>query len=208
MKVFSRVTAAAAVGLILCSMFMLLVTTIFRGPIMERFFNSPALFYPFRWYSLLNPYFLLCLLQIVCIFPMIFLGGRKKCVLWIEIVLILLMVFCIPAVIRLADYLCYNLFYVFRSLDYRVHWGEEAAEYYAELLRERWLEILFKQFQRALTWEWIRSYLIEPIWGSEEYQYIQDVASWAMGAARLGQVLGFVSIGASMAGAVKAKKKN
>ena len=106
MKIFARITAAVAVLLIICSLLLLTVTTLLQGPI-AGCFSDIRQFMP-EWlltWKINVPWmaFLTCFMQILCIAPMIFLAGRKKGGIWIEIVLLALLLVGIPAFRCLVD---------------------------------------------------------------------------------------------------------
>ena len=113
MKIFTKILAVFAVLLILLSLTLLLVTTVFQVEI------STALILPFgRRDTFLekNPVipigtFLACILEILFVAPMIFLAGRKRGGIWVEIGLLLLMLLTIPVTKALGDFLGWYIVY-------------------------------------------------------------------------------------------------
>ena len=206
MKVFSKTTAALAVVLTLFSMLMLLVCGFLKDDILSL--TTGRIFQTGFWVGIPLPYFLICILEIVFIAPMILLGGRKHGGIWVEIAALVLILTVIPLVSLIADYIWDHTQDIFlRYYNYVYVYGSEAAEYYRVQLQEHIFEYIWEQIKYSLTWEYIRYYIYDRIFPyNESFAHIHDLFSWCMGGARLGMILGFVSIGTSMAGVAKQRK--
>ena len=214
MKKFSRITAALAVALILWSMLMLFGANLFKKPIMEHIFEYPEIFYMGFWYAFPAPYFLICFLQLIFLAPMIFLGGRKKGGIWVEIILLLLIFVTIPLVSRIADRLWQTMTYAIGTYYQTITYIEiNSAFYHEPIVVSSFIDklrlfgkILLNVLKTADDMGYFSSYLYDKIWVMAKNSYLHTLFSWCMGGARLGMILGFVSIGVSMAGVAKQRK--
>lgn len=183
MKIFARLTAVFAVLLILVSVLLLVVTTIFQGPISGLFCDIHQIMPQWiRTWKILIPWraFLTCFAQMICIVPVIFLAGRKKGGIWIEIILFALLLFCIPALNRLVD-----------TVDFLI----EMVKFYG-------VENAFSSIQAIL----VKAAYYELGWTSGRLM-LTEVSGWCMEAATIGRLFGLMAIGTSMALAAKNKKE-
>ena len=157
MKVFAKVLAILAVLLILASLFALVIFTIFQVPLatLIEIGSSAAIRNLNKYPVILGGTILSMVLQLLFTVPMVFLAGRKKGGIWIEIVLVLLMVLTIPTTKMAGDFLSWFFFdkiYLRSSaLDpfwcfnyYYQRFGLQAiyTRYYAQGIVKVWMEWL------------------------------------------------------------------
>ena len=183
MKIFARITAIFAVLLIMLSVLLLIITTIFQGPIAGLFCDLHQIMPQWlKTWRIRIPWqaFLTCFAQMICIAPVIFLAGRKKGGIWIEIVLFVLLLFCIPALNRLVE----TVDFVAKVLDW---YGDPAR---------------FLNIRKLLMY----GAYYELGWSSINVMF-KEVPRWCMEAATVGRLFGLMAIGASMAGVATQRKE-
>lgn len=105
MKIFAKVLAVLAVLLVLLSLFALILVTVFQVPVCEVFFLSSMTRRLEKYPVVLGGTILAMVLQLLFTVPMVFLAGRKKGGIWIEIALVLLMVLTVPITKMVGDFL-------------------------------------------------------------------------------------------------------
>lgn len=115
MKTFARIAAALAVVLVILSLCSLLFTTVFQvgiaSELMDELFTKQLKKHP----VIPLGSFLSCLMMLCCMAPMIFLAGRKKGGIWIEIALLLVMLCSIPILSTMGDFVYW---YIIRGEGY------------------------------------------------------------------------------------------
>ena len=104
MKVFAKVLAILAVLLVLVSLFLVVVTSVFQVGLMEIRFGGLFINSIKKYPVIPIGEILVCLLQLCCFVPMIFLAGRKRGGIWPEMLLMLIMILCIPVVKELGNF--------------------------------------------------------------------------------------------------------